>query len=942
MGGAHLLQESKKRSRTLVVLMAANHYSWRSFVCSETIALNTKLYSLAAASLLLAECHSQPHPGAQISTPSQVARYAQTDSFGDSLPDLVVARLGSKRWRFQQPIISVRFAEKGKHLLTSYSDGTAHLSNAETGQIIRPLGRSDAHASAISMSGNLFAQVTRTGRAHVWIAPTGMEIRSFDLWPNRESRCLLGLVFLGDQRLVGCDHEDNVVVWDVETGKQMQVLLRSQRDNKEINKGAPCIPPERTGDDPQIAASPDGSIIFYFSGSGNLHRWNLIDGNYKAVRELAGNSLTCKYGMPVFTNDNKYFALPKRDGTVCIYLVSDLDKVRSVGTASAEEGVSALCFSEDCKLLAITTPGQVIKVFDLATGKLQREIGEVLPSCLRESPFSFGSEPKIATNSGQVAWCHHTNRIAQVWGPTLIRVWSFKTGKGNSISSSPLGATVGLAIADDGRTAYSINQDRVLRTWDLCTLKEVNRTGLPGGTSFGAFLGSGRALLHGTGGRLSVWDYYDNKQLFKTQFVETPKKFDAQDVSQGGKILYITKLPGMRQGDGQNGRLYSLETGEQYIAVPDTWASNKGATCEQLVSLIRANNGSHWVGCIAQYSEIGGLGSNGDHFQIRCKRSTKDSSVVWATEVFSFTGLCRAVSFAPDDRSILTYSLDFNSGDSWLSLLESNTGKVRCRFDIPVAIGFGDRCLHAFSPSGDLLAVPTNDGTTTLIDIRLGRAIGTLKGDQGRPCSLAFGADGRTLLTGGADGTVLIWDIHGLVLKARSTLELSASKIDAAWNELADANAVTAYRAMATLVKSPSQAVKLLRGKLKPIEPVTAAHMNKLIADLNSDKYQAREKASSELRHLGARAKAGLEKCLSNSLTLEQFRRIESLVIEIDQLQAVPSQEELQSLRAIEILETLATPEALMTLRTMANGAPGVRVTDQAADALKRRGTKKS
>ena len=51
---------------------------------------------------------------------------------------------------------------------------------------------------------------------------------------------------------------------------------------------------------------------------------------------------------------------------------------------------------------------------------------------------------------------------------------------------------------------------------------------------------------------------------------------------------------------------------------------------------------------------------------------------------------------------------------------------------------------------------------------------------------------------------------------------------------------------------------------------------------------------------------------------------------------SVLSRPQLRALRAIMVLERIGSPEARGVLETMSRGAPGTRVTDEAAAALKR------
>lgn len=121
----------------------------------------------------------------------------------------------------------------------------------------------------------------------------------------------------------------------------------------------------------------------------------------------------------------------------------------------------------------------------------------------------------------------------------------------------------------------------------------------------------------------------------------------------------------------------------------------------------------------------------------------------------------------------------------------------------------------AVSPDQRTMAIARCDGTIGLYETATGQRRRDLPG-HGVPCHvLAFTRDGSRLLTGGADHSVLVWDVRVQAVRLPESVkqETRAAKH---WATLTTGPADEAYLAMARFAVEPAAAVKMARMRLKP------------------------------------------------------------------------------------------------------------------------------
>jgi HEAT repeat protein len=106
----------------------------------------------------------------------------------------------------------------------------------------------------------------------------------------------------------------------------------------------------------------------------------------------------------------------------------------------------------------------------------------------------------------------------------------------------------------------------------------------------------------------------------------------------------------------------------------------------------------------------------------------------------------------------------------------------------------------------------------------------------------------------------------------------------------------------------------------------------RLIADLDSNDFNVREKATKDLSDLGMVAAPALRQTLENQPSAEMLRRIQQL---LDHSWNWTS-ERLREHRALQTLEHIGTPSAREILKELASGMQGTSRTDEAKAALQR------
>jgi len=270
-------------------------------------------------------------------------------------------------------------------------------------------------------------------------------------------------------------------------------------------------------------------------------------------------------------------------------------------------------------------------------------------------------------------------------------------------------------------------------------------------------------------------------------------------------------------------------------------------------------------------------------------------------------------AFSPDGRLIVT--------DSGNHVCEIATGER-------VAFLGDDLSIRAaaFSRDGRFLATTGPGDTMQIWEVATWTRRNEFKGHRDQPTTLTFAPNGQ-LLSGSRDTTVLAWEIRPPRVAASVTLER-------AWNDLAKREAAEAIQAEGRFLAASAGTVTYFAENMKPVRALNPRQVRRWLADLDSNKFAAREAASRALAGFDERVTPYLEETLKNADSEEVRARVRRL-LEQRRAAAIPA-EQLRQIRAVMVLERIGDGEAKRLLQRWAGGPAGARLTREAAAALRR------
>jgi WD40 repeat protein len=850
---------------------------------------------------------AKPVPGSQ--EQARTEKTAGTDRYGDPLPEGAIERLGTLRFRQGGGVVSGLFiTPDGKTLISNSfaGDRTVCAWELATGKLLRqfPGHRDENGAVAVSPDGTELA-IGQDAVIHFYDLASGRELRQIKS-PLGGTE---GLAFSPDGRMLASGHErQTVILWDLaSTGGRELVRLAAEQNKLTL-----------------LAFSADGKTL---AASGMLDKTiRLFDtATFRERRRL-----TRAVELFDWVYSHNAFAISPQGSTLAVAVKGgSIIQLREAATGKlvrellgAGKYINALAWSPNGRTLAggYHAPkgqGGTIHVWDAATGKEQRAIdtqGEVIQS------LTFTGDGRKLISGG---------------GNSVIRLWDLDTGKERPPAQG-LRAPIGwMAQSRDGRTLAFNDWD--IRLLDRTTGREIGTIPVRHG-SF-AFSPEGKTLAV-TGDGVNLWDVASRRLIRRLQ-VATKREdgtpydgYSSLAFSPDGKLVagsggvYRTRR-GVNVTDDTVVQLWDTATGKKLRRLSMKAAASDLCPVDaiafspdgkKLIASGRSQSPDFLADskvCVYEVPTLKPI----TRLSAAFSDFSKDASAP-STLRLDRPDVIPRIVFSPDGKM-----LAMNRAQKTIPVWEAATGRRRL-----VLEGHEEStAVVAFAPDGRTLASSSWDNTIRLWDLETGKELRKLTGHRGKAASLLFSVDGKTLISAGDDTTVLFWDVAAVTHRVRPrATPLSVNEWDALWQDLAGADA--AYRAINTLSAAPARAVAFLQKRLRPAHAPNAKRIARLIDDLDSRNFAARERATQELEALGEAAEPALRRSLQKRPSLEFRRRVERVLVSL----ALPSGDGLRALRAIEVLERIDTPEAKKLLAALARGAVEARLTHEAKASLER------
>lgn len=737
--------------------------------------------------------------------------------------------------------------------------------------------------------------------------------------------------FLADGRSVIATDGSEFRCWDTEDG----ALQRTIRGPFDVDG----------------AFSPDRSL--FLSGGMGMKILRLEKGEFVECPSLPLGSGSCV----ALTDGGALIALASEEGWLTVW--RDQGEARAWSSKVSDGRVWSVSIAPDGRALA-TVAGGKVALWDLASGSSTHTWSVAEGRCLAFSPdgrllavgcnyrptriLDVGGdhEPIVLEDKpaalGPVAFSPDGLRLVTGGCGGEVVVWSVTTGRPVAHCIRHDAPVFCVAFSPDGTLVASGASDNTVRLWDAQTgAAHVPHRGHSGLVMGVAFTSDGERILScDSHTSVRVWSARDGQELsyLKGKHVVAVSG-DGATIACGGpeRSLQIIEASSGRtltrlDRDPYGVRLLRFSPDDRSLLISDGGGNLDLANIER-------GTFREWVPKF--HEAVTGIGITPDGE--RCILGTRNGPLAcfsWKTEeclwkVEEVTG-AGAVAVSPDggivavlfakerERSFSVQLFSVRDGRT-LGTIEPGTARDRSWTS-------GDEYRLEFAANGRVLVALDARGVLRLYELATGELMCSFQRETQQTFGFAVSPRAAHAATGESDGTVLVWSL--LALDDSS----AGLGVDDCLRDLSSPDAAVSYRAMCRLRALGTETVEWIAKDIDPAAPA-GKPLEALVQELDHAEAVTREMATDALRQAGEEARACLETCLADTPTAEARERAQQILDDLD-AGRIRDTDGLRAVRAVWVLECFGSPEARAVLERLAAGAPGARLTMEAAAALRR------
>lgn len=821
---------------TVKTLLTSAFSSWTSSIMSIVL-----LTGISALLLAWTNPANVPHVLTSSISPLTITQaISRIDAYGEPLPDGILARLGSNRFRHGSPVYAMEFSNDDQRLYTGSNDGTLRCSAFPSGKILWSVtmpnvavnGFEAVVAIAISADDNLLAVSAMNDTTVLYDARTGKELKR--LGDKRDRSSWLGFSSDGKSLFaMTTTQATSVREYDLATGEtiskqdiqdcfdeaanmrnihfaigrmQDRVVLADLKHQLVVFNLKTHQVERRVAQHPKavvsVVWSEDGSAWLSLDAENMLRRWDAKTGELQWKQPVAA------------VQGNGMLALAGKGDAARAILATNRDiQVFHPKTGLLEQKIAKrsmnywLTFSHNSKVMVAAGPYGDLAFLDFTTLKPF--------AAVPTSPISNGlSSCDYSPDSKQLV-------TGGVYDDTMV--WDIASGK----------------LLDQlkvkGKARFVNQQQIVTAGWNV--------------------------------GGLAVWNLKPAQQhrAFKDAVLKHAKGIrDLVLMPDGKQVLVVASV-------GTKVSIWDIVSGKLVRGFDEIKTDVIRAVCSPDGRWLAVNDFSDQL--------------------IICDIATGAK----LHQQLIPGGQGGSLAFSPNSKL-----LAWSAGDTKIHIM--NTANWTDQVIIDYRGGPLDAL--AFSTDGrSLLWGGQHWPTIFVFDPLTGQERTQLRHHLGPIEYLCFAPDGHSFASTSKDATVLIWDWHQYhARRGQASQPLKADVRDVLFQELLGPDAKKSWQALQQLLRSPTQCLEWIDQHLIPVPKPELAQMQQWISTLDSTKFETREQADKQLRHHLEHAEPLLQQAMSGKPSAELKIRLEKLLNEWQQRHLLKDrlQELLESLHTPE------------------------------------------